>query len=71
MKLENYVMISELKEIVGMQSQYLNRYLKNEDLMEGLRVEVHPTSYHDSQIHEDDLEEVAARIQEELANERI
>jgi len=38
--------------------------------MTGLRVEVHPTCYHDSQIHVDDLEEVAARIQEELANPR-
>lgn len=70
MKLENYVMISALKEIVGMQSQYLNRYLKNENLMEGLRIEVHPTSYHDSQIHEDDLEEVANRILRELSPER-
>ena len=63
---ENYVLIAELKQIVGMQSQYLNKYLQDDTIVEGLRVKLDLTDYHQTEIHEEDLGELAERINQNL-----
>ena len=71
MENESYVKIRELKRLVDLQSQYLNRYLKDDAIVEGLRVHVHKTDYHQTKIHEEDLEEVATRINQRLEEKGI